>query len=398
MVMKKDDNIVGNKNNDSSKSIELVHSGEDYFFRLQRIISSAKSEIHLQTYIFDNDSTGIKIANALKEAASRNVKVYVLLDSYGSSSLSSKFIKDLILCGINIRFFSPFFSSNNLYLGRRLHHKIVVVDGHIILIGGINISDKYHGTPSKEAWLDYAVQVENKPIAESVEQLCKNIYLKKKRTQRKNINFHFHSVEDGSVRIIQNDWLKRKNEIESSYIRSIREAKKEVIIVGSYFLPGRRLTNALKDTSRKGVKIKLILAGISDVPIIRRATCYLYSSLLKVNIELYEWNRSVLHGKAALIDNSWVTIGSFNLNHLSSYGSIEMNVVINSEKFADHFKLNLENIIHESENMTVEQLKIQSRFFTKIINWLSFQIVRLGLVIVTYIPYKRLAKQFGNNV
>lgn len=379
------------------KAIELVHSGEDYFSRLQHIISNATSEIHLQTYIFDNDSTGIKIADALKRAASRNVKVYVLLDSYGSASLTSQFINDLISHGVNIRFFSPIFSSNNLYLGRRLHHKIAVADDRVALIGGINIADKYCGTPSKVAWLDYAVQIESEAVVEPLQHLCKNIYLKKKKIQRKKIKHYFHSVEGASVRVIQNDWLKHKNDIGNNYIKAIREAKKEVIIVGSYFLPGTKLSNALKMASLRGIKVKLILAGISDVQIIRRATCYLYASLLKVNIELFEWNKSVLHGKAALIDNNWVTIGSFNLNYLSSYGSIEMNVEIRSKQFSEIFKLDLETLIDQCEKITTEKIKIRNGPFTKILNWLSYYTTRIALIIITYIPYKRWVKAFGNS-
>ena len=152
------------------KKIELVHSGEDYFSRLRNIISNAQSELHLQTYIFDNSSTALEIIDLLKEAALRNVKIYVLLDSYGSSSLSQGIINGLISHGINIRFFSPLFSYNTFYLGRRLHHKVIVADGTTALIGGINISDKYRGTSTQEAWLDYAIQVESEEFANELGQ------------------------------------------------------------------------------------------------------------------------------------------------------------------------------------------------------------------------------------
>ena len=125
-------------NNNPLKRVVLVHSGDDYFSRLRNIIRHAKIEIHFQTYIFDNDSTGNEIVEALKEAASRNVKIYMLLDGYGSNSFSDKVVNELTLKGINFRFFS----ANIFYIGRRLHHKIVVADGNIALIGGINIADK----------------------------------------------------------------------------------------------------------------------------------------------------------------------------------------------------------------------------------------------------------------
>lgn len=384
--------IVGNmtcENFNSLENIELVHSGEDYFLRLIHIISKAQSEIHLQSYIFENDSTGIKVANALKEAASRHVRVYVLLDGYGSSALPKQFINQLIRHGINIRFFSPFLSVNSFYLGRRLHHKVVVADGNIVLIGGINIADKYHGTETQEPWLDYAIQVKGK-IANHLQELCRNIYFKKKRFGRKKHTTAYHSIEKPHICILQNDWLNRKNEIHNAYINAIRNASQEVIIVGSYFLPGRKFTRILKRSSASGgVKVKLILSGISDVPLIRRATSYLYSMLLKHHIELYEWKKSVLHGKVAVVDREWTTIGSFNLNHLSSHGSIEMNVGIHSPEFSKSFSSNLNQVISQCEKITPATLKTRNGIFTNIINWMAYKLVRIALIIVTYIPHKR---------
>ncbi len=377
------------KEGNSLSDILIVYSGEDYFLRLQKIIANAQAEIHVQTYIFRNDTIGIKIANALKEAAYRNVKVYVLVDGFGSASLTPQFINDLISHGIHFRVFSPFFSTNSLYLGRRLHHKIVVADGNVALIGGINIADKYLGSEIETPWLDYAVQIENAAIAEHLQQVCRNIYFKKKSPRRKIIKPTDHSSEGTVVSILQNDWLKKKNEISNAYTKSIRNAKQEIIIVGSYFLPGRKLTSVLKTASNKGVKIKLILSGISDIPLMRRATNYLYSSLLKHNIELYEWNKSVLHGKVLVVDKKWATVGSFNLNHLSSYGSIEMNVGIHSTGFSEMLTSHLNLIITQCEKITNETLKIRRGIFANIANWLAYRVMRIALIIVTYIPFRR---------
>ena len=371
-------------------SVELVHSGEDFFKRLHQIISEATKEIHFQTYIFENDTTGIYIADALKAAAERNVKIYLLLDGYGSSSLSNKFIKDLVKHGINVRIFSPFFSANSFYIGRRLHHKVVVADEMVSLIGGINIGNRYRGTDTTTAWLDYAVKIKNNETAKDIQQVCRNIYLKKKRTKRKKITHLIQLGSEARIGIIRNDWLKRKNEISEAYIKSIRTSKTETIIAGSYFLPGRRLLNTMKKSARKGVKIKLILSGIADVPLIKRATSYLYTSLLENDIELYEWNKSVLHGKVAVIDGEKSIIGSFNLNHLSSYGSIEMNVEIDfrefSESLADHFN---DLIVTQCEQVTFETIKTRRSFFTNLLNWISYRIVRLALIIATYLPHRR---------
>jgi cardiolipin synthase len=370
------------------KNLELVHSGEDYFARLETIIRNSQFQIHIQMYLFENDATGKRIIKALKNAASRKVEIYILLDGLGSLSFPDKTIKELRKSGINIRFFAPLFSAYSFYLGRRLHRKVVVVDGETALIGGINIADKYCGTPTESPWLDYAVQIHGdivKPLAEH----CNAIYFKKKRFQNKRIKTIFRIQEEASLRIIQNDWLKRENEISDAYTKSIRHAKKEIIIVGSYFLPGIRIINALKKASKNKVKIKLILSGISDLPMTRRATCFLYNKLLHYNIELYEWDKSILHGKAAVIDGYWTTIGSFNLNNLSSYGSLEMNVEINSAAFSQMYQSNLEEIILQCQRITPESLKMKTNVFTKFINLLSYSVTRIIELMITFTPYKR---------
>ncbi|WP_035671112.1 phosphatidylserine/phosphatidylglycerophosphate/cardiolipin synthase family protein [Flavobacterium sp. 83] len=370
------------------KNLELVYSGEDYFSRLETIIRNSQIELHIQMYLFEIDTTGKRIITAIKEAASRKVKIFILLDGLGSLSFPSEIIDELRRSGIQIRFFAPLFSAYTFYLGRRLHQKVIIADAKIALIGGINIADKYHGTHTEAPWLDYAVQL-NGTIAQPLEALCRNIYFKKKRLSSQKIKSVFHVQEDAIVRIIQNDWLKRKNEICDGYIKSIRHAKKEIIIVGSYFLPGIRIIKALNKASKNNVKIKLILTGISDLPMTRRATCFLYSKLLHYNIELYEWNKSVLHGKSAVIDGYWTTIGSFNLNNLSSYGSVEMNVEINSAVFSKMYQSHLNQIITECESITLESLKIKTHFFSRLINLFSYIITRLIEIAVTYTPYKR---------
>ena len=379
------------KTNDSDtvpKNLELVYSGKDYFARLEAIIRDAQFEIHLQMYLFENDATGKRIVAALKEAALRKVEIYVLLDGLGSLSFPDELLKDLKFSGINIRFFAPLFSTYTFYLGRRLHRKVVVADAKVALVGGINIADKYHGSTTEKPWLDYAVQL-NGEIAKPLQQLCRDKYFKKRELKNTKIKSTFQIQNDTSVRILQNDWLKGKNEICDGYIKTIRQAKQEIIIVGSPFLPGIRIIQALKKASKNKVTIKLILSGKSDLPMTRRATCFLYDKLLKYNIELYEWDQSVLHGKVAVIDENWSTIGSFNLNNLSSYGSLEMNVEIRSRSFSSEFRTHLNGVISQCQSITKESLKTKTTIMTKFINLFSYVITRMIELVVTYTPYKR---------
>ncbi len=376
---------------DNSEYIELVHSGEDYFARLIEIIEKAEKEIHLQTYIFENDETGNRIAACLKEAVQRKVKVYVLLDAYGSSALPDSFAEDLIQHGILLRFFSPFFSLNNFYIGRRMHHKIVVADEKIALIGGINIADKYHGTAASEPWLDYAIQL-NCPAAENLQKLCSDYFFKKRSS--KKILPVLHSAGGALVGILQNDWLRGKTEVCDAYTNALVHAEKEIVIVGSYFLPGSIMTKALKTACKKGIKITVILAGISDVPLVRRATEHLYSSFLNHHMKIYEWNRSVVHAKAAVVDNKWSTIGSFNLNSLSCYGSIEMNAEIHSVDFAENLRSDFDKVIGECTEITKAGVKQRASIFNKLGNWVSYQMVRTTMLFLTFLPHLRFLKNY----
>lgn len=382
--------FVSEKNNLSFKSVQLVHSGDDYFSRLERIINDAVTEIHIQTYIFDNDATGKRILLALKEALKRQVKVYLLLDGFGSLSFPNEVSKEFRQAGGHIRFFSPLFSASSFYIGRRLHKKVVVADGKVALIGGINIANRYQGTSVERPWLDFAIEI-NSPIAKDIHSHCKANYYKKKSALRESIPPIFEAEEEDKImiQILQNDWLNRKSEISKAYIKSIRNATEKITIVGSYFLPGRKLTKALLKAAKHKVKVQLILSGVSDLPMTRRASCYLYSKLLKHNIELYEWDQSVLHGKAMVVDGSWTTIGSFNLNNLSSYASIEMNVGIESPAFAALFEEELQQILLQCQRITPESFQTRNTISSKINNALSYYITRGIEIIVTYLPYKR---------
>ena len=380
--------FASEKNNPSFTSIQLVHSGEDYFSRLERIINEAVIEIHIQTYIFSNDATGKRILFAIKGALNRQVKVYLLLDGFGSLYFPNEISNELRQAGGHIRFFSPLFSASSFYIGRRLHKKVVVADSKVALIGGINIANRYHGNSDEKPWLDFAIEI-NSSIVKSIQSHCKANYYKKKSALRETIPPIFEAEEKVLIQILQNDWLNRKSEISEAYIKSIRNANEKIIIVGSYFLPGRKLTKALLKAAKHKVKIQLILSGISDLPMTRRASCYLYNKLLQHNIELYEWNQSILHGKAMVVDGSWSTIGSFNLNNLSSYASIEMNVGIESPAFASLFEKELQEILLQCQKITPESFQTRNTIRSKINNALSYYITRGIEIIVTFLPYKR---------
>jgi len=365
---------------DYADEVQLVHSGDDYFKKLKKLIADAQHELHLQTYIFEHDDTGNSIAAELIKAAQRGVKIFVLLDSYGSSSFKNK-APELLKNKIHIRFFAPLFSYKNIYFGRRLHHKIVVADGAVALIGGINIADKYKGTATEKAWLDYAVLIRGE-VCKKLQKICADFYYHN-RSKRKSHTHPANSNHKTPIKISQNDWLNYKNEISTAYRKAISNAKTEIIILGSYFIPGFKFRYVLKNAAKRGVKIKILLSGISDVPLIKYATRYMYSFLFKNNIEIYEWPHSVMHGKAAIVDGQWSTVGSYNINWLSAYSSIEMNIEVPDAAFSSQFSAHLHDILSGSRKISYEQFRMEQTFLDKVKSRLSFFAVRASIVILS---------------
>lgn len=362
----------------NAEKIELVKSGEDYFDRLHSIIDNCKSTLHLQTYIFIDDETGKAVIKDLKNAVKRGVKVKVLVDAFGSFAMHKHTIKEMIDSGIGFRKFSPLLVNHRLRFGRRLHHKITVADGREALIGGINIEDKYHLKKEPDTpWLDYAAYVSG-PIGQYFEYLCENTWRGKFYRARMVSHVSNNEHKAGiTVKIRQNDWARKKEGISRSHRSALKHAHESITIIGSYFLPGRRIRKLLRNAARRKVKIQLILQGTSDVTLIRNASKWWYAWLLRNNIEIYEWNKTVLHGKIMLVDGHWSTIGSYNINHLSDYGSIETNIDVHDYNFCNSVKEEMERVINLSGRVTSPEYRHEMNPMQQFTCWLSFHITRL---------------------
>jgi cardiolipin synthase len=380
-----------------NRRAEMVRSGPEYFRRLSSIIKNTEKVLHLQVYILEDDDTGLSIINDLKEAVKRGVEVNVVVDAFGSNTLSDRTIRDIRDSGITFREFSPFYTSKGLSIGRRMHQKIVVSDSILTLIGGINISDQYHGTAKEKAWIDYAVLIEG-PVAREGEAICLDILRKKSFFQKssKVILPRFEKQEGNTIpaRLLLNDWLRRKRQISGDYKHAFRQADKSILLLAAYFLPGRQLTNLIMNAAKRGVEVKIILSGISDVPLVKRATSYLYSRLLKSGVQIYECSNAVVHGKVAVVDNIWSTVGSYNMNHLSDYGSIELNADILDRKFAATLTEELQRVIEKScVQITMEEYDRKSTFVSHAMDWSAHKLMRASMQLFFFLVRKSFRRQ-----
>ena len=368
--------------------VELIRGGNDYFELLKQLINDAQYTLHLQTYIFNDDETGKEIASTLINAAKRGVEVYMVADGYASRKISAEFINDLKSAGIHFRWFNPIFKSRYFYFGRRLHHKIVVADALVSLVGGINITDRYNDL-EVPAWLDWALYV-NGEISSTLNKICIDIWNKSGWGKRpKKITDVSIAPELPSkkcfIRARVNDWVRGKNQVSKSYIEMMKEAQHSIIIMSSYFLPGLTIKKNLIAAAKRGVNIKLVVAGISDIQLAKQAEKHMYRWVLKNNIELYEYKKTVLHGKLGVYDGKWVTAGSYNINNISAYASIELNLDVLNKPFAKKAETALLEII-QNDCVQVTEASFDSGNGIFMLAWqrICYFIYRVTLYLFTF--------------
>jgi cardiolipin synthase len=372
----------------SQNTVKLIRGGQQYFSLLIELIHKAQHSIHLQVYIYDEDETGRQVAEALIAAAQRGVSVYLVPDGYASQNISAPFIRELEKGGVNFRFFQPILKSDNFYFGRRLHHKVFITDARYCLVGGINISNKYNDGFGKPAWLDWALYAEGE-IAPELVKVCLEVWTKSRNERRKLLWQANPPIalpkHHSPVRIRRNDWVQKRSQITQSYLEMFHDAKSHIYIMSSYFLPGMQVRKKLARAARRGVKVKLVLAGISDVKVAKHAERYIYRWIFRNNIEVYEYNQSVLHAKISTYDGKWATVGSYNVNNISAFASVELNLDVKEEAFAANVQRHIEEVIKQDcERITEEDFRTRYHFMSRVFQQASYQIVRVLFFLFTF--------------
>lgn len=374
----------------SQNLVNVIKGGAPFFAALKELIEKAEHTIYVQTYIFHDDKTGTAIADALKSAAARGVAVYLMADGYASRSLSKEFIKGLEDAGVHFRFFEPVFRSKHFYFGRRLHHKVMVFDNKYGLVSGSNIADRYNDLPNQPAWYDMALLIEGDAAVELYD-ICLKIWGKdttKRNVLRKKLVdlFNYISKEDAvGVRVLQNDWVRRKLEIYFAYQKLFKQSKKSITIVCSYFLPGISLRNRLSNAVKRGVEVKVVLSNVSDVSFTKHAERYLYNWMFRNGIQVYEYLPSVLHAKYAVVDDELVSLGSYNINDLSAQASVELNLLVKDYDVTQELKAEVEDVINNHcLKISPADYAFKLYSFKQLWRFLCFHALRMTLTLGTF--------------
>lgn len=370
--------------------IKLLRNGAEYFPALESAIQNAQHEVYLQTYIYAMDSTGIRIGDALKQAAQRGLAVCLLLDGFGSKDLPKTYLNELEQNNVQVMVYRPKISPWTLQIGRlrRMHRKVAVIDGATGFVGGINIIDDYN-TPNQIApRIDYAVEMTGTCVAsihESVRKLWQRMaWLKFKRSQINPPKFNTtlnQQLQTGTkVAYVVRDNVLHRHDIEKAYLQAIAAAKTEIVIANAYFIPGRKFRKALLREAARGVKVKLLLQGRKEY-ILMFATHAFYSQLLNAGIEIYEYRKSFMHSKVAVIDGKWATVGSSNIDPFSLLLANEANVVVEDIHFATELKQDIEISIQSAFQVTLETWKQDSKL-KNFFSWLMYGVIKILLSIV----------------
>ena len=354
-------------------ALRLLEGTAQYFPALVEAIDAARQEVLLESYIFDFTGPAAEVAYALERAARRGVQVRVVVDGFGTAEPSVAWAERLREAGVDWRVFGPPGPMGVLWPAnwRRLHRKLCVVDQQVAFCGGINVLDDLHD-PNHGALdaprLDFAVEARG-PLVQDVRLAMQQVWQRVrtvKDLRRSWLRGALTSLRQPApvdrgdaapgpgarATLVLRDNLRHRARIERAYRRAIGRARTEVIIANAYFVPGRKMREALISAAQRGVQVRLLLQGRYEYFMQYYAARPIYGALLRAGVEIHEYSASFLHAKVAVIDSRWATVGSSNLDPLSLLLAREANLVIEDTPFAQALRARLLHAMgHQGQRM-----------------------------------------------
>ncbi|GAB4410976.1 MAG: phospholipase D-like domain-containing protein [Thermodesulfovibrionales bacterium] len=341
-------------------SVRLLYKGKDSFDAIFRGIGEAKNLICLEFYIFRNDETGTELAAILKKKAKEGVSIYILYDHFGSFGTSRRFWDDLKCAGIKIRASRPFKWSSPFHYVHRDHRKLIIIDSTRAFTGGLNIANEYRGFHlrlKREGWRDTGIMLEGPIVFELLKTFQKawKIWGGGTIPFRAGQALPLHSPQNNGLPVIPifAASARGRRRMRRLLYYSINHARKSIHITTAYFTPSRRMLDSLENAVKRGVEVKLLLPGKSDVPAAHYAGRAFFTKLLRAGVRIYNYQGEVLHAKSYVFDGCWSIVGSANLDFQSLRWNDEGNVGILDEGFGRQmmgiFEEDLKNSIEIKE-------------------------------------------------
>jgi cardiolipin synthase A/B len=351
--------------------VEVLFDGGPFFGRLLDEIVAAQRYVFLESYIVVADATGWKVAHALADRARAGVEVALILDAYGSLTLDPGFVTFLREAGVKVLIFRPILMMTQRlpFWRRRNHRKLLVADGHVGIVGGMNISDDYAAIEDGgHGWHDCAVRIEGPAVA-TLEAMFRTLWRESGGPDLESVFREGATYPEGDqVRFIANFARRDRAYVRRAYLLAFLAAEKTIRIMNAYFIPDRVLLRSLIRAARRGVRVEVIVAAATDIKSIYYATRSLYSKMLRNGIEVYEWEERVLHAKIAVVDGAWSTIGSTNLDHFSSFRNLEVNAGILGERIGG--ELDDQFAVDRARSKKIDFAAWKKRpFWIKVVEW-----------------------------
>lgn len=357
--------VAGNK-------VTLLQDGEATYRAMLSVIRAARDHVHLETYILEDDEVGRMFSQALIDKQREGVAVSIIYDAVGALGTPREFFKPLTDAGVRVLQFNPInplAAKAGWNLNRRDHRKLLIADGHTVLLGGINISGVYSGGSLKSAprkgrplpWRDTHVQIEG-PVVAEFQKMYLETWAKQKGEPLPARNYFPVPAPRGKevVRAIDGSPDEPYSAIYATLISAINSAETEVLLTNAYFAPDPQLREALADAVRRGVDVQLILPSATDSGLIFHAGRSYYDELLRAGIKIHERRHALLHSKTAVIDGVWSTIGSTNLDWRSFLHNQEVNAVVLGAEFGAQMKAAFARDLADSQRITLEDWERRS--------------------------------------
>ena len=366
----------------------LLENGEEFFPRAFEAIAAARNEVIVETFILFDDKVGRQLHAALLEAARNGAQVDLTIDGWGSAYLPDEFMSSLAEGGVRLHIFAPvrriFSWRTNMF--RRMHRKILVVDGQRAFVGGINYSADHLADFGPTAKQDYAVEIEG-PIVDTIRGFARvaprvgqprRNWLRRRHeaAQAAAQTAALPKAGEAQAMFVTRDNRDHRTDIERHYRAAIRLARDRVLIANAYFFPGYLLLKEMRTAARRGVDVRLILQGEPDMAIVKTAASLLYNHLLRAGVKIYEYTERPLHGKVAVVDDEWSTVGSSNLDPLSLSLNLEANVMIRDREFNRQLGERLEHLIKESCRLVEETELPHSNAWLMVRSFFVFHFLR----------------------
>ena len=348
----------------------LLFDGPQTMGEMLKAINGARNNINLETYIFDQDELGLQFADALIAKRLAGLTVNILYDSVGTLGVPAEFFDRMRKAGINLLEYNPVnpakVKGDDWKVNNRDHRKVLIVDGKTAFTGGINISADYSKgslfrSSSKQAkskedvgWRDTHIKVEG-PAVQAFQWLFVRQWATQDRSDLPEADYFPQPVIAGDkvVRVLASD-PGGHFEIFKAYSLAIQEAKKSIHLTSAYFVPDRQTIDALIAAAKRGVDVRIMLPGVSDSGLVFHASHALYDELLSNGIKIYHLKLAVLHAKTAVIDGTWSTVGSTNIDTRSFLHNSELNVVVLGAAFGTEMERAFQEDVRDSKQITLE--------------------------------------------